>query len=208
MDIHCSKAANKRDLKCPFFAMSLWTGFLVDFPYWSPSSSKHQSISQLPLSVHDWVSFLVCGVQYLENCFTIAQPLGLWQIILQTLLLLARVRYCQIFIEYISAIDDKDLWYGYFCRNLIEWKRTECDNWAKEDQVVAETFGRIEQKSQIREVALLNQLVSVDQQIEGWKADHTSAGLIAQDHPDWPEADAASDFYLTDLGLSLGWTGH
>ena len=122
------------------------------------------------------------------------------------LLLSSRLRrYCQIFIEYISAIDDKDLWYGYFCRNLIEWKRTECDNWAKEDQVVAETFGRIEQKSQIREVALLNQLVSVDQQIEGWKADHTSAAL---DHPDWPEADAASDFYITDLGLSLGWTGH
>ena len=55
-------------------------------------------------------------------------------IILQTLLILARMCYWQIFIEYISAIDDKDLWYGYFCRNLIEWRTTECDNWANEQK--------------------------------------------------------------------------
>ena len=52
------------------------------------------------------------------------------------LLLSSRLRrYCQIFIEYISAIDDKDLWYGYFWRNLIEWERTECDDWANEGKI-------------------------------------------------------------------------
>ena len=52
------------------------------------------------------------------------------------LLLSSRLRrYCQIFIEYISAIDDKDLWYGYFCRNLIEWRRTEWENWANEQKM-------------------------------------------------------------------------
>ena len=52
-----------------------------------------------------------------------------------TSLLLARMRYRQIFIEYISAIDDKDLWYGYFCRNLREWRRTEWENWANEQKM-------------------------------------------------------------------------
>ena len=68
------------------------------------------------------------------------------------LLLSSRLRrYCQIFIEYISAIDDKDLLFGYFCRNLIKRKRTECDNWANEEKTKKwhERMLRVEQKSQI-----------------------------------------------------------
>ena len=82
-----------------------------------------------------------------------------------------------------------------FCRNLIEWRRTECDNWAKEvTALILLLQGRIEQKSQIMEVALLNQLISR-------KADHTA------DHSKRTEADSTSGFYI-DSGLSLGWTGH
>jgi len=79
-----------------------------------------------------------------------------------------------------------------FCRNLIEWRRTECDKWAKEvTALILLLQGRIEQKSQIMEVALLNQLVSR-------KADHIQNRT---------EADSTSGFYI-DRGLSLGWTGH
>ena len=74
------------------------------------------------------------------------------------------------------------------------------ENWMRqlgkwtEDEVIcsiaAQTFVRIEQKSQIREVALLNQLARADQPFQDWKADHTWATLIARDYPDRTEADA------------------
>ena len=64
-----------------------------------------------------------------------------------------KIVWWQIFIEYISAIDDKDLLFGYFCRNLIKRKRTECDNWANEEETKRwhERMLRVEQKSQIRD---------------------------------------------------------
>ena len=64
-----------------------------------------------------------------------------------------KIVWWQIFIEYISAIDDKDLLFGYFCRNLIKRKRTECDNWANEEKTKRwhEKMLRVEQKSQIRD---------------------------------------------------------
>ena len=124
------------------------------------------------------------------------------------LLLSSRLRrYCQIFIEYISAIDDKDLWYGYFCRNLIEWRTTECDNWANEQKTKWQ-FSYLEKNIWEDWTKITDWGGCIAQPVDQQKSwSHLIRAGCTADHPDRTEADATSGFYI-DRGLSLGWTGH
>ena len=124
--------------------------FIQRFPThyfrWIPEHSLHKKSP----GITDPIRILVLGLCRLVSSFyylyyfapALLPTARKWKIV-----------WWQIFIEYISAIDDKDLLFGYFCRNLIKRKRTECDNWANEEKTKRwhEKMLRVEQKSQIRD---------------------------------------------------------